>query len=94
MEVPRDFLNSKIADQLAPILILKCLFSHMELAVLARLLQQLKAIPIVDLVTIAIESVLLDGAKVRRVRHHCILYIERDDFAGKAGQDYIEVDPK
>jgi hypothetical protein len=85
MKVSRNFLYSEIADQLTPILILKSLFSHVELAILTWLLQQLKAIPIVDLVTIAIESVLLDGAKVRRMRHHCILYIERDDFAGKAG---------
>jgi hypothetical protein len=94
MEVSGNFLYGEIADQLTPILILKSLFSHVELAILTRLLQQLKAIPIVDLVTIAIESVLLDRAKVRRMRHHCILYIERYDFAGKAGQYYIEVYPK
>lgn len=76
MKVPRYLLHSKVSFQPAPPFVIKRIFRQLVLLVRTRLSQQLEIIAVVDLVAVAIESVLLDGGNVRTMRKHGVLDVE------------------
>ncbi len=60
MEISGYLFNSEISFELAAIAPLECLLGHLILLFLVGLLQQLKALSIIELVPISIESELLN----------------------------------
>lgn len=94
VEIAGHFLDSEITSQLASVSILEGCLSHLELSLLIGLMQQFEGPPLVDVLAIAIDAQLADRAQVGRVRHHGVLDIQRDDFAGEARKGDVQVDPE
>lgn len=93
MKIPWDFLNSKVTLELTPVSFLECLLSHLELSLLIWFFKQLEAFSIIYRLAISIQPIFLYGSKIGRMRHHGILYIQRDDLARKPRQYNIQMYP-
>lgn len=91
VEVPGHLLHSEGALDAAPILTIESMLGHLVLFHLVRLTQQFE-IPGIQVVTIGIQTELLDGPDVGVMRHHDILQVEGDDLAGEPRELYVQVD--
>jgi len=92
VEIARDLLNRKIANQPAAIPISESLSYHLQLFMRTMLPQQLET-PAVQVISISVQPPFLNRTDIGMMRDHDVHQIERDQFTGKGRKLNVQVDP-
>lgn len=93
MEIPWDFLDCEISLEPASSVILEGFLCQLILFLRTGLSQQFKIIPVVDLISIAIETIFFDRSYIGTMRKHGILNVQRDHLTWEAMHNDIKMNP-